>query len=90
MEEQELLVSFLDFELKKIDQAISTANREISLLREYRTRLITDVVTGKLDVREAVAKLPDEVKEPERIYDNDSMEDALEEDFEAVPEEAEA
>ena len=31
----------------------------LELLREYRTRLITDVVTGKLDVREAAAKLPE-------------------------------
>ena len=38
--------------------------REIALLREYRTRLIADVVTGKLDVREAAAQLPDEVDEP--------------------------
>ena len=36
------------------------AEREISLLREYRTRLIADVVTGKLDVREAAARLPPE------------------------------
>ena len=36
------------------------AEREISLLREYRTRLIADVVTGKLDVREAAVRLPDE------------------------------
>jgi type I restriction enzyme S subunit len=34
--------------------------REIELLREYRTRLVADVVTGKLDVREAAARLPDE------------------------------
>ena len=33
--------------------------REIDLLREYRTRLIADVVTGKLDVREAAAELPE-------------------------------
>lgn len=33
--------------------------RQIALLREYRTRLISDVVTGKLDVREAAAKLRD-------------------------------
>lgn len=31
---------------------------EISLLKEYRTRLISDVVTGKLDVRKEAAKLP--------------------------------
>ena len=34
------------------------ARKEISLLCEYRTRLIADVVTGKLDVREAAAELP--------------------------------
>ena len=33
--------------------------REIDHLREYLTRLIADVVTGKLDVREAAAKLPE-------------------------------
>ena len=32
--------------------------REIALLREYRTRLIADVVTGKLDVRQAAEQLP--------------------------------
>lgn len=40
--------------------AISRLEREIELLREYRTRLVADVVTGKLDVREAAARLPDE------------------------------
>lgn len=34
---------------------------EIALLREYRTRLTADVVTGKLDVRAAAAKLPEQV-----------------------------
>ena len=33
--------------------------REINLLTEYRTRLTADVVTGKLDVREAAAALPE-------------------------------
>jgi type I restriction enzyme S subunit len=32
---------------------------EIALLKEYRIRLISDVVTGKLDVRDEAAKLPD-------------------------------
>lgn len=35
----------------EIDQAISRAQREIELMREYRTRLISDVVTGQVDVR---------------------------------------
>jgi len=34
-----------------IDQAITRAEREIELMREYRTRLIADVVTGQVDVR---------------------------------------
>ena len=39
--------------------AIAGATRQIRLLREYRTLLIADVVTGKIDVRGAVAALPD-------------------------------
>jgi len=34
-----------------IDLAIEKAKREIELISEYRTRLVSDVVTGKLDVR---------------------------------------
>jgi type I restriction enzyme S subunit len=48
-------------------RGIRGAEREIELLREYRTRLIADVVTGKLDVREAAAALPDEAHEPEPL-----------------------
>ena len=40
-----------------LNDAISAARREIDLLREYRARLIADVVTGKLDVREVAARL---------------------------------
>lgn len=40
---------------------IGRLGREIDLLREYRTRLIADVVTGQLDVREAALHLPDDI-----------------------------
>lgn len=40
--------------------AIQRVGHEIELLREYRTRLVADVVTGKLDVRDAAAQLPEE------------------------------
>ena len=43
------------------------AARQIELLREYHTCLIADVVTGKLDVREAAGRLPDEDEEPEPL-----------------------
>ena len=69
------------------------SRRQIDLLREYRTRLIADVVTGKLDVREAAARLPDEVEEPEPLAEIDALTDVEDEptdDLNAVPEEAEA
>ncbi len=61
--EQTAIVKYLDKATADIDTAITRANREVELLNEYRTRLIADVVTGKLDVREAAAQLPDEAGE---------------------------
>lgn len=60
-EEQSLILQTVDLSTSKVNIAISRLEREITLLREYRTRLISDVVTGKLDVREAAARLPEEV-----------------------------
>jgi type I restriction enzyme S subunit len=59
-EEQDRIIAFIAAESRPIDTAISRVEREIDLLREYRTRLVADVVTGKLDVREAAARLPQE------------------------------
>ena len=55
--EQAAIVRYLDNVTANIDAAIDRARREIELLGEYRTCLIADVVTGKVDVREAVAEL---------------------------------
>jgi type I restriction enzyme S subunit len=60
IEEQSLIAEHLNTELAAFNTSISRLEREIELLREYRTRLIADVVTGKLDVREAAARLPEE------------------------------
>lgn len=61
LKEQSHIVSELNSHSQQLKTAISRLEREIDLLREYRTRLIADVVTGKLDVREAAATLPDEI-----------------------------
>ena len=63
--EQAAIVEYLDKATAAIDEAISRAHRQIELVQEYRTRLIADVVTGKLDVREAAAQLPDEPDDEE-------------------------
>lgn len=55
-----------------LDAAMEQAKREIELIREYRTRLIADVVTGQLDVREAVKSLPPD--EPSAEDTNDMIE----------------
>lgn len=49
--EQKTIVLYLDQETAKIDKATTLAQQEADLLREYRPRLISDVVTGKVDVR---------------------------------------
>ena len=52
-EEQAAVVRHIDKATSEIDAAIDRARRQIELMEEYRTRLIADVVTGKIDVREA-------------------------------------
>jgi type I restriction enzyme S subunit len=59
--EQIQIIDILQGRIMPIDNSISRLNREIELLKEYRTRLIADIVTGKLDVREAAARLPDNI-----------------------------
>jgi len=63
--EQEAILGYIESECERVASAIDRTRGEISLLREYRTRLIADVVTGKLDVREAAAALPEEPDGPE-------------------------
>lgn len=52
--EQKQIVAALDSHFGRVDALISKANQMIELLQEYRTALITDAITGKIDVREAV------------------------------------
>ena len=77
-QEQEQIMDMIARESRRIEKAISIVLREIGFLREYRTRLVTDVVTGKLDVRDAARDLlgqadeqaesvPDENEETELI-----------------------
>jgi type I restriction enzyme S subunit len=75
LEEQEAIAGFLDQATVSISMAIDRARREVDLLREYRTRLIADVVTGKLDVRVAAAGLPEEGEESELTHAEEASDD---------------
>lgn len=50
-DEQREIVAYLDAEGAKTDKAIAAVTRQIGLLKEYRTRLISDAVTGRIDLR---------------------------------------
>ena len=52
--EQTVIAEYLSRSTDKMNAAIFNTHREIELFQEYSTRVIADVVTGKLDVREAV------------------------------------
>lgn len=60
VDEQTEIARYLDKTTARIDGAISRTRRQIELVQEYRTRLIADVVTGKLDVRRAEVGSHDE------------------------------
>ncbi len=72
--EQDAIAVHLDELLTGLEGATASIKVQISLLREYRTRLVADVVTGKLDVREAAANLP---AEPEAEMEAPEPEDDL-------------
>ena len=69
--EQEEITDYIEQETAKIDRAIPVLEKEIELLKEYRTRLISDVVTGQMDVRN--------VEVPEYTLEEDIAEEAPEE-----------
>lgn len=79
--EQDEILQSISKQTGNLNQSIEKVSAEIDLLREYRTRLIADVVTGKLDVRDAAAKLP--VEEVIAPLEDDPLaeEEALEEEL---------
>ncbi|HYW18483.1 MAG TPA: restriction endonuclease subunit S [Nodularia sp. (in: cyanobacteria)] len=52
LEAQQQIVKFLDQKTNEIDQQKAKIKEAIELLKEYRTSLITNAVTGKIDVRQ--------------------------------------
>ena len=77
--EQAAIVEYLVKATADLDAAIARSRRQIELLQEYRIGLVTDVVTGKLDVREAAAQLPDETDDQDPIEESGPPADGLEE-----------
>jgi type I restriction enzyme S subunit len=91
--EQVEIAAQVDVAIGGIAGALDRARREIVLFCEFRTRLIADVVTGKLDVREAAWRLPDEAGDTEPLDDAEAEtdnEETADDSDAAAAEEAEA
>ena len=58
LSEQLEIVSYIEGGISPLDFAIASLKLEMELLHEYRTRLTFDVVTGKIDVRDAAKQPP--------------------------------
>ena len=56
--ERNHITEFLHDASRKFDEGVAGIRNQIDLMNEYRTRLIADVVTGQLDVREAADQMP--------------------------------
>lgn len=85
-EERGRIVDFIEAESASIDATLAKVMAEIELIREYRTRLVADVVTGQLDVRHL--ELPD--VGAETIADADVADETDEDPDTLEPELAEA
>ncbi|MFQ6163422.1 NADAR domain-containing protein [Sinorhizobium meliloti] len=86
-EEQQALVDWIDRELAEVDQTIEKISSEIHFIREYRDRLVADVVTGTLDVRHVDISVP--LEEPS-VDDAEDLEEELGTDDAEIMEGADA
>lgn len=78
--EQKQIASSIAARTSSIQATIERAQREVSLINEYRTRLIADIVTGQLDVREAAARIPSQ--EPDQPDTTPAEEEPTDDDLE--------
>ena len=79
--EQDEIIYRAQAQTSGLTVAIDRARRQIEMLQEYRTRLIADVVTGKLDVREAAAQLVDETDNQDPIEGDGPLTDGMDKDL---------
>jgi type I restriction enzyme, S subunit len=82
LEEQRAIATAITSAASGITSNIERVTNQLDLIREYRNRLIADVATGRLDVREIAASVPDAISQEEILLDGmeSYAEDGLEDD----------
>ena len=78
--EQQAICRWITEECQPLDDAIARTEEEIKLIREYRDRLIADVVTGQVDVRGWQPGPDDVVDDAALAALGDDQEDVTEEE----------
>ena len=82
IEEQQAIAKLIETDSASIDTAVTKALKEIDLIQEYRTRLTSDVVTGKIDVRdiliEPIGELEEEIEEIAEAPEDEESEELQE------------
>lgn len=77
IEEQKIIVNHIKSEFKILDETITKIEKEIALVEEYKTALIAEAVTGKIDVRGYEVPEVTEEETYEEIEDPDSYRDSM-------------
>lgn len=73
--EQKIIADAMATRMKSLDTGITHLEKDISFIREYLIRLVSDVVTGKLDINSVAKRLVSEAhKEQIEIGDEDLIE----------------
>jgi type I restriction enzyme S subunit len=88
--EQDAIVRAVENDTRHLDSATAALRTQITLLREFHTRLTSDVVMGKLDLRDAAVSLSDAEATDEPTETSDTLEEFDEElDVEMIAAEVE-
>lgn len=74
IDKQQEIVEYIRFEKGRIDRLIATKHEQLKALTEFKSSVVSDAVTGKIDVRNVT--IP-EYEHVDNIYD-DNNEDSEE------------
>ncbi|RKD25236.1 type I restriction enzyme, S subunit [Caminicella sporogenes DSM 14501] len=85
LNEQQEIVTYIEAKTRTIDKAIESIKKQIDIITEYRTSLISNVVTGKVDVRGI--EVEDFIEESEEDFEDLEEPELLEENIEMGEEE---
>lgn len=58
LHEQDQILDYVDENIAAVNAAQETIHKQIAAVKKYNSKLVADVVTGKLDVREFAQRLP--------------------------------